>query len=132
MVLYKKTKVGFVVIIILFVVIIFFSQYQKVEIMYFTNPKCLVAQTTDEIIDGIKEEFGDKVHVLEFRVNMYPNDAPDTEDVRQLRDKYQVYGVPDIILNGQKFTKKYTKDNLEQEICNKFLIKPGLCWFDEK
>jgi len=83
---------------------------------------------TDVIIDEIKDEFGDKVNVLKLSVNMYPGDVPDTDYVKQLREKYQVYGVPDIIINGQKFTNKYTRDNLEQEICKKFLIKPRMCW----
>jgi len=126
MVVDEKTKVG-IGIIITISLIFFFSSYQTIEIIYFTNPKCLIVNKTDKIINEIKKDFENKVYIREIKVSMYPDDPPDTEDIKQLRDRYQVYGVPEIIINGKRLTKKYTKDNLVEEICNSLLIKPEVC-----
>jgi len=128
MVVYKKTrvKIGIIITIPLIILLLIF-QYQAIEIIYFTNPKCLLVNKTDEIINEIKKDFEYRVYIREIKVSMYPDDPPDTEDIKQLRDRYQVYGVPEIIINGKRFTNKYTKDNLVEEICNTLLIKPEVC-----
>ena len=109
--------------IILFLIL----QYQSIEIIYFTNPKCLLINKTDKILSEIKEDFGDKVYIKDIKVSMYSDDLPDTDDIQKLRDRYEVYGVPEIIISGKEFTKEYTKYNLKEEICKKFLIKPEEC-----
>jgi hypothetical protein len=58
---------------------------------------------------------------------MYPDDQPDTEEIKMLREKYQVYGIPDIVIDEEKFILSFTKDNLKEKICEKFIIKPGVC-----
>jgi hypothetical protein len=78
-------------------------------------------------MEEIKEDFGDKIIVKEVVINMYPDDEPDTEEIKKLREKYQVYGVPEIIIDGEKFTLNFTKYNLEKKICGKFIIKPEVC-----
>ncbi|MDI6826812.1 MAG: hypothetical protein QMD36_06585 [Candidatus Aenigmarchaeota archaeon] len=112
---------------VLLLAILLFSLYQRVDIIYFTNPKCLLTKNTDRIIEEVKEDFGDKVRVREIIVNMYEDDRPDTEEIKQLREKYQVYGVPEVIIDGKKFTLNFTKYNLETKICEKFVIKPEVC-----
>jgi hypothetical protein len=79
------------------------------------------------MIDEAKKDFGDKIRVREIMVNMYDGDKPDTEEIKILRDKYQVYGVPEIIINGEKFAVSFTKDNLKKKICEKFIIRPWSC-----
>ncbi|MCX6822014.1 MAG: hypothetical protein NTW30_04525, partial [Candidatus Aenigmarchaeota archaeon] len=104
MAIHKKTKIKIIVTIVIIiptVTILLFSKYQKVEIIYFTNPNCLLTKDTDQIIKEIKVDFGDKITTKEITMNMYPDDKPDTEEIKKLRDKYQVYGVPDIIINGE-------------------------------
>jgi hypothetical protein len=91
------------------------------------NPRCSIANQSSTIIEEIKKEFGDKINLRELRVNMYSNDPPDTEEIKILRERYRVYGVPTIIINGKEFTTQYTKDNLEKEICNNFIMKPKVC-----
>jgi glutaredoxin len=129
----EKTKVGngrvatAAILIILSIFLLFLSEYQTVEIIYFTNPRCVVAKKTDDLLNEAKLDFQDRIHVTKIKVNMYPEDAPDTYEVKELREEYGVYGVPEIIINGKEFTKKFTKDNLREEICKNFIIRPEAC-----
>jgi len=123
----KAKSIALIVLTILSISLFLFSQYQKVEIMYFTNQKCLLTKNTDSIIEEMKLDFGDRIKVREIKVNMYPDDQPDTEEIKMLREKYQVYGTPDIIIEGEKFTMSFTKDNLMKKICERFIIKPVVC-----
>lgn len=100
---------------------------QKIEIIYFTNPSCNLAKGTDIIMQEISENFGGKIVVREIKVNMYQNDSPDTLEVKQLREKYEVHGVPEIIINGKEFTKQFTYYELEKAICDQFIIKTSVC-----
>lgn len=100
---------------------------QKVDIIYFRNDKCILTTQSDRIIGETKEDFKNKVQIREINVNMYPEDKPDNEEIKELRDKYRVFGVPVIIINGKEFSREMIKDNLENEICNKFIIKPEVC-----
>ena len=129
MALNKKTKakIGAGAIILIFSITLFISSQQSVEIIYFTNPNCILANNTDKIIQEIREKFGDKVSIREIKVNMYENDPPDTEEIKQLREKYKVYGVPEIIINGKEFTKQFTKYELEKAVCDQFIINPSVC-----
>lgn len=111
---------------VLFIFFILASK-QKIDIIFFTNPACRISNETSIVVKEIKEEFGDKITLREIRINMYLNDPPDSEEIKILREKYRVYGVPTIIMNGKEFTKEYTKDNLEKEICNDFIIRPKVC-----
>ena len=126
----KKTKVKFGLIIIILLGAIFFlliNYNQTIEILYFTNPKCRLVNETDVIIQEIENDFKDKVNVRTIKVSMYPDDEPDTEEIKRLREKYEVYGVPTIIINGEEFTEEFTKENLRENICNYFMIKPKVC-----
>jgi len=133
MVAQKKTKVREekMTILIIFSIclsILFLIEMQKtVEIIFFTNPGCFVANRTDKTIGEIKSDFKDRVYIKEIKVNMYNGDPQDTEEIKMLREKYQVNGVPEVIINGKEFTKKHTKDNLERTICEYFIIKPMVC-----
>jgi glutaredoxin len=103
------------------------TPYQKLDIIYFRNDKCILTTQSDRSIEGVKEDFKNKVRIKEINVKMYPDDKPDTEEIKELRSKYNVFGVPVIIINGKEFSRQLTKDNLENEICNKFIIKPEVC-----
>jgi thiol-disulfide isomerase/thioredoxin len=128
MVVSKKTKnEGIVLLIMILFIFFILVSKQKVDIIFFMNPRCRVSNQSSLVIEGIKEDFGNKIKLREINIKMYLNDPPDTEEVKILREKYRVYGVPTIIINGKEFTKQYTKDNLEEEICNNFIIKPKVC-----
>jgi len=128
----KKTKVGIrsaipAILIGMSIFLLFLSEYQTVEIIYFTNPQCAITNKTDDLIDELKEDFQNKISVRKINVNMYPGDQPDTEEIIQLREKYKVYGVPDIVINGEKFMGKFTNENIKEKICDNFIIKPEAC-----
>ena len=128
MVIDEKTRIKSLIIITVLLILFFLiSPFQKVRIIYFTNPSCVLTQETDRIMDEIKSDFGEKIRVREVKVSMYENDPPDTDEIKALREKYQVYGVPVIIINGKEYTNEYTKNNLKQEICRNFIIKPEVC-----
>ena len=121
-----KTEIG-ILLIISTLFLLMLTPYQKLEIIYFRNDKCILTIQGDRTIEGVKEDFKNKVSITEINVKMYPEDKPDTEEIKELRDKYNVFGVPVIIINGKEFSRQLTKDNLENEICNKFIIKPEVC-----
>jgi len=133
MAIIKKNKVRIrrstisAILIISSIFLLFLAKYQTVEIIYFINPRCVITNITNDILDELKVDFQDRIKVREIKVSMYPDDQPDTEEIRQLREQYQVYGVPEIIINGKEFTKKFTKDNLKEEICKNFIIRPRTC-----
>jgi len=121
-----KIKVGIVLTVSL-IILLFFTPYQKIRIIYFTNSKCLLTVQTDRLIEEIKNDFGNRIYVREIEVSMYEDDPQNTEEVKQLRQEYQVFGVPVIIINGKEFTREFTKNNLEQEICKNFIVKSEVC-----
>jgi len=128
--LQKKTKIrviNLLVTVTLFLMIILFILFQKVRIIYFTNPKCRITKKTDVIMNKIGDEFGDKVLIKKVIVNIYPGDPSDPEDVKRLRERYKVYGVPEIVINGKKFIGNYTEESIKESICKNFLVKPGPC-----
>ena len=128
MVAIKKTKNEVIVLfIMIFFIFFIFASKQKVDIIFFMNPGCRISNETIIVIKEIKDDFGNKINLREIRIKMYSNDPPDIEEVKNLRERYRVYGVPTIIINGKEFTKPYTKDNLEEEICKNFIIKPDVC-----
>jgi len=117
-----------IVVIFVFIVLIALQIYlsQSVDILYFRDPNCFLVYRTDLLLNDVKKEFGNMVKIKEINVSMYTDELV-SEEVKRLKEKYKVYGVPDIIINGKKFTKKFTKDNLIEEICNNFKIKPLVC-----
>jgi thiol-disulfide isomerase/thioredoxin len=122
-----KTKVRTGAIILIVAITLFIITQQKIEIIYFTNPNCQLVDNTDRILQDIEEKFRNKVSVREIKVNMYENDTPDTKEIKQLRERYEVHGVPEIIINGKEFTKQFTYYELEKAICDQFIIKPSAC-----
>jgi len=128
MVIDEKTQIKILIILTVLSIIFFLiSPFETVKIIYFTNPSCILTHKTDIIIDEIKSDFDKTIQVREIKVSMYEGDPLDTDEVKELREKYEVYGVPVIIINGKEFTKEYTKNNLKQEICRNFIIKPEVC-----
>lgn len=126
-----KTKILIISSIILFLFITFFTvknKSQTIDIIYFTNPRCVISNQTDELIGEIKNDFKDRINITTIIVSMFEGDSPDTEEIKQLREQYKIYGAPVIIINGKEFTKAYTIDNLREEICEEFLIKPLVCF----
>jgi len=127
----KKEKVLFITTIASAFVILYTLALllapQKVELLYFRNNNCELVHNTDGIIGEAVQEFGDKINVRVIDAQLYPTDPEDTAEIGQLREKYNVIGLPDIIINGEKFTKQFTGDNLFAEICNEFIVKPEAC-----
>jgi thiol-disulfide isomerase/thioredoxin len=117
-----------ITLVVLFLILLsFFKKSERVEILYFRNDKCPIAKATDAIINQAISEFDDKISVKIFNSQLYPNEPEDSEEIKRLREKYNVIGLPDIIINGKKFTKPFTKNNLFEEICNNFVVKPEVC-----
>jgi protein-disulfide isomerase len=79
-------------------------------------------------MEEVSNDFKDRVNITTIKINMFEGDLPDTEDIKQLREQYKIYGAPTIIINGKEFTRAYTIDNLRKEICREFLIKPLVCF----
>ena len=126
----EKTKIGFVaIILILFTIIVFVirSTVSVVEIIYFRNLACRSSNNVDIIINQIQIDFREKVIVKPVKIQMYENDENDTQEISELREKYNIIGVPTIIINGKEYTKEFTKDKLEKEICKKILFQSEVC-----
>jgi len=99
----------------------------RVEIIYFRSDNCGVVGITDEIMEDLKDMLGINIDVKTINVKFSTQDPEDTEEIKILREKYNVIGLPDIIINGEKFKESFTKDNIFDEICNNFIIKPTVC-----
>lgn len=128
----RKPKIGlFLGLIVSMLTILYVSSLllsqQKVEILYFRNDECPIVKTTDDLINQVIAEFGDKISVRIINAQLYPTQPNDTQEIKQLREKYDVIGLPDIIINEKKFSKQFTRSNLFSEICNNFIIKPEVC-----
>ena len=96
-------------------------------ILYFTNPACRPAHRVDELMHEIKKEFNDSIELRWYNVAIFEGER-EAEEVKRLREKYKVYGVPFIVINGEPLRKAYTKENLIREICKHFIIaKPKAC-----
>lgn len=121
----------FIVLSVVAVAIIIFhtlsSSSRTAEIMLFTHSSCLVGNQTETIFNSLKKDFGDKIFVRKIVVKMAEKDPKDTPEIEQLRKKYNVAGVPVLVINGKEFTKEFTKQNIKEEICKNFIIKPEAC-----
>ena len=130
MVVNEKAKIGAVVLVLILLSIMVFlinSTVPIVEIIYFRNPACRSSNNVDTIIDQIQIDFGEKVIVRPVKIHMYENDKNDTQEILELREKYNIIGVPTIIINGKEYTKEFTKEKLEKEICKKILFRAEVC-----
>ena len=122
----EKAGIGLVVIILIAATLLVISLRGKtriVEIIYFKGSSCIVVNATDQIIDGIRTSFKDKVSIRTINIGDESLSAQD----KQLIEKHQVIGVPEIIVNGKEYADEFTKEGLEREICRRFLIKPEAC-----
>ncbi|MCD6226557.1 MAG: hypothetical protein J7J93_02055 [Candidatus Aenigmarchaeota archaeon] len=123
----KKTKIGILTIFLFLSLFVVYAKYQKVNIIYFTNPNCRLTENTDSILQDIKLEFNNRIIIKEIKIHIYDQDKEDTEEIARLREKYQVFGVPEIIINGKKFKQEFSKENIKQSICEEFILKPEVC-----
>jgi thiol-disulfide isomerase/thioredoxin len=129
----KKGPIFFFLLLIFFAFILLQKikegkvAYEKIEVLYFRNDKCPLVYDTDRIIQEAKEIFNDRIEVKIINARLYPSEPEDPEDVKILRERYGVIGLPEIIINGKKFTKDFTRENLLIEICSNFIVKPGVC-----
>ena len=128
-------KLAFFSIFVLSLSFVCFDAFKKaseerVEVLYFTNPACRPAHRVDELMREIEREFGDKIELHWYNVAMFESDEEEAKEVKALREKYKVYGVPFIVINGEPLRKAYTKENLIKEICKEFPIfaMPKACW----
>ena len=123
-----KIEIGLILVIaVVGTVFIFKSIPRKVEILYFYNPKCRAGEITNDLIEKTEDYFVDKVSIQKFFVNMYENDPEDSEQVKILREEYNIKGVPVIIINGKEFKKKFEWKELKGEICRNIIIKLSVC-----
>jgi len=118
-----------ILLVILFSMLLSNTYYEntEIDIIYFRNDNCRIAMNTDSIINEAIEAFGDKINVRIINAKLDESDPEDTEEVKQLREMYHVIGLPDLIINGKKFGKEFTRDNIFNEMCNNFIVKPGAC-----
>lgn len=128
----RKPRIGFfLALIIPALTILYVSSLllspQKVEILYFRNDECPIVKSTDVLINQAIDEFGDRISVRTINAQLYTNEPEDSEEIKRLRERYNVIGLPDIIINGKKLTKKFDRNNLFSEICNNFIVKPEAC-----
>jgi hypothetical protein len=128
----KKIKMILLLALIVLTSAVLLAQYyqtseEKVDILYFRNDRCTLIRNTDNMIAEAEKRFGYRVNITTMNVSLYPDDPKDSEEVRQLREKYNVIGLPEIVINGQKMTTEFTGTNLFSEICNNLRTKPLVC-----
>jgi len=125
MALDQKTKIGLVsltIFLITLVVLFYGNKGRKVDLIYFRKTSCIIVNRTDKIIFELQEDFKEYLNLR--IVDMDKNLTKEKEDRGK---EYNVVGVPVIVINGKEYTKEFTKDNLERELCKRLLVKPGVC-----
>lgn len=129
----KKEKIElekilfFVIIIILILFFLLTNLSKKIEILYFRNDNCGLIDDTDNIMEDVEELFGSYIYLNTLNSKLIETDPEDSEEIGNLREKYDVIGLPDIVINGKKMKISFTRQNIFNEICNNFIIKPGEC-----
>ena len=131
----NKTKIILAAILIFFSFIVVTSSCfvglvfpKQIELIFFSNPNCRASEGIDKIIEEINTMFNGSIYVNKIIVKVYDNDGEDSPDVKLLRERYNVDGVPTIVINGKPLNKKYTKKNIINEICRQFILKPRACF----
>ncbi|MEM5801232.1 MAG: hypothetical protein QW350_04195 [Candidatus Aenigmatarchaeota archaeon] len=110
-----------IIISILFLIIFICFLNQKVEIIYFFNDGCIIVNDTNNILFLAEKEFQDKILIK--KIDLFNP----KEDEKILIEKYNVKGVPTIIINGKEYIYDYNYTNFKFEICKNFVIKPVVC-----
>ena len=126
MVINQEAKIGFAIAIFAALTILVFNYKDKaksVEVIYFRKTGCSIVESTDKIMQEIGEKFGSELAIRTIDL--------DSENLTQeeiiLKNKYEVIGVPQIVINGKEYSKEFTKNKIEEEICRRFLIRPEVC-----
>ncbi len=107
-----------VIILALLLVFTFFASAQRVEVKYFTSENCGPAREVDKVIKDINDTIGNEISLKVFNI---------ANVSRDIKDKYKVYGVPTIVVNGRVVNEKYTEKNLMRIICSEMLVEPEVC-----
>ena len=111
------------VLIVFSVILVFlmFSVSEKIDVIYFTDESCRAAIETNDIIFEINSTLGKYIELKIYDINSNETDA------QALKQKYKIYGVPFIIINGKPLKKTYTEENIREAICKEFFIPPVEC-----
>lgn len=125
----KKFILLLAAIVIIAVGLLVYVRYkdQKIKIIYFTNEKCIVNYLTDRMVENAGQDFGSRVEIETVTVSLYAGDPPDPPEVKEMRDKYNVFGAPLIIINEKEYKREYSYDAFKGEICKNFIVKPSVC-----
>ncbi len=107
-----------ILIIVIILLFLLYSFAQQVNVIYFTG-ECRVAKHVDKIIETLNK-------TLPLNLTVYRIDSNFSE-VKYLRQKYKIYGVPFIIINGKPLKGRYTENNIRKKICKEFFIPPKGC-----
>ena len=65
--------------------------------------------------------------IQKFFASMYEGDPEDSDQVKILRERYNIKGVPVIIINGKEYKNKFEWDEFKAEICKNLIIKFSVC-----
>jgi len=112
----EEVKIGLVALALVFLTILainFRDKSKTVEVIYFRRSSCAIVNSADDVIHGIKGNLGDRMELTTIDMDEEKNF---TEYQKKLVEKYEVIGVPEIIINGKEYAKEFTKDEIEKEI----------------
>jgi len=126
MVINEKAKFGIVAIILVALTVIAINYQGKsriVGLVYFRRESCIIVERTDRILKELEEEFKEKV-----KITIIDLDEKNLSDEKSnLIKKQEIIRVPVIIINKKEYTGEFTKSEIENSICQSFLIKPEEC-----
>ncbi|MFH8080293.1 MAG: thioredoxin family protein [Candidatus Aenigmatarchaeota archaeon] len=111
-----------IIIALIFCLLIYYFKQQKIEITYFYSEGCELVKETNLIVDKIEHEFKDRVIVK--KINAF---SPKDDEERKIVEKFNVKGVPTILINGREYHDPFNYTEMEKNICKQFLIKPKTC-----
>lgn len=123
----EKTKIGLTILIFVILSFAFLTLRNKsmtVNVVYFRKSSCIIINHTDRIIEDIEDKFRSE---LEIKTIDLDHEENLTDYENNLLKKYQVIGIPVIIINGKEYRGEFTKEEIEKGICRRFLINPEAC-----
>jgi hypothetical protein len=103
------------------ITLILYFNGQRSEILYFYNKGCLISNKTDIFIENIQLELGAKVKIT--KIDPFDPKNQDNELVK----KFNVKGVPTIVINGKIYSHDYNYTLFKNEVCRYFVLKPEKC-----
>ena len=114
-------KILLILSTVIILIVLHYYYNQKVKIIYFYDRTCVISNITEGLINNTRSDFGKRVEIIEI-------DAfKPKQNEAKLVEKFNVKGVPLIIIDGRVYPYEYNYTLFKIEVCKRFVFKPKEC-----